>query len=37
MINWLFRMSVSSNSDREREEAARRYFSEHGHWPDEEG
>jgi drug/metabolite transporter (DMT)-like permease len=36
MINWLFRMSVSSNRDREREEAARRYFSEHGRWPDDE-
>jgi drug/metabolite transporter (DMT)-like permease len=36
MINWLFRMSVTSNRDREREEAARRYFSEHGRWPDDE-
>jgi lysylphosphatidylglycerol synthetase-like protein (DUF2156 family) len=35
MINWMFRMSVSSNRDREREEEARRYFDEHGRWPGE--
>ena len=37
MINWLFRMSVQSNRDRDREEAARVYFDRHGHWPDEDG
>ncbi len=36
MVNWLFRMSVESNRDREREEDARRYFDEHGRWPDEQ-
>jgi hypothetical protein len=35
MINWLFRMSLESNRDREREEEARRYFDEHGRWPDD--
>jgi hypothetical protein len=35
MINWLFRMSIQSNRDRDREEDARRYFDEHGRWPDE--
>jgi membrane protein implicated in regulation of membrane protease activity len=35
MINWLFRMSIESNRDRDREEEARRYFDEHGRWPDE--
>jgi hypothetical protein len=35
MINWMFRMSVSSNQEREREEEAREYFDEHGRWPDE--
>jgi hypothetical protein len=35
MVNWMFRMSVESNRDREREEAARVYFDEHGRWPDE--
>jgi hypothetical protein len=37
MLNWMFRMSVDSNRDREREEAARDYFTEHGRWPDEPG
>lgn len=36
MVNWMFRMSVESNADREREEAARVYFDEHGRWPDED-
>ena len=35
MINWMFRMSVQSNREREREEAAREYFDQHGRWPDE--
>ncbi len=37
LLNWLYRMSVESNRDLERDEAARDYFSEHGHWPDEGG
>jgi hypothetical protein len=35
LINFLFRLGVSGDLDREREEAARRYFDEHGFWPDE--
>jgi protein-S-isoprenylcysteine O-methyltransferase Ste14 len=35
MINWMFRLSVRSNEDRDREEEARRYFDHHGRWPDE--
>ena len=35
MLNWLFRMSIESNRDREREEEARRFYDEHGRWPDE--
>jgi drug/metabolite transporter (DMT)-like permease len=35
MINWLFRMSIESNRDREREERAREYFTQYGHWPGE--
>jgi lysylphosphatidylglycerol synthetase-like protein (DUF2156 family) len=35
MINWMFRMSVESNADREREEQAREYFDRHGRWPGE--
>jgi hypothetical protein len=26
---------ISGRHDRDREEAAREYFDEHGHWPDE--
>ncbi|MGO9499720.1 MAG: hypothetical protein ACLQA5_23860 [Solirubrobacteraceae bacterium] len=35
MINWMYRISVQSNRDREREEEAREYFDRHGRWPDE--
>jgi hypothetical protein len=35
MINWLFRMGVESNREREREEQARDYYDRHGHWPGE--
>jgi hypothetical protein len=35
MVNWLLRLGVKSNRDRERDEAAREYFDEHGRWPDE--
>ena len=37
LINWLFRLSLVSNADRDREEDARDYFSRHGHWPGEDG
>ena len=36
MFNWMFRMSISSNRDRETEEEARRHFDRTGVWPDEE-
>jgi hypothetical protein len=35
LIDWLYRLSVESNADREREEEARDYFSRTGRWPDE--
>ncbi len=35
MINWMYRMSVESNDARDREEEARRFYDEHGRWPDE--
>lgn len=35
MLNFFFRMGVSGDRDRDREEAARAYFDQHGHWPDE--
>jgi protein-S-isoprenylcysteine O-methyltransferase Ste14 len=36
MINWMFRLSVESNRDREVEEQAREFFDRHGYWPDED-
>ncbi len=35
LLNVLFRIGVEGDADRDREEAARVYFDEHGHWPDE--
>jgi len=35
LLNLFFRIGVQGESDRDREEAARVYFDEHGHWPDE--
>ena len=35
LLNTLFRIGVQGDRDREREEDARRYFDEHGSWPDQ--
>jgi hypothetical protein len=35
LLNVLYRMGVRGDRDRDREEEARRYFDEHGRWPDE--
>jgi hypothetical protein len=35
VANVLFRIGLSGDADREAEEAARNYFDQHGHWPDE--
>jgi hypothetical protein len=35
LLNFFFRMGVSGDRDRDREEEARRYFDEHGRWPDD--
>ena len=35
MINWMYRMSIESNRERDQEEEAREYFDRHGRWPDE--
>lgn len=32
-INWLFRIGASGDHERAQEEAAREYYTEHGHWP----
>ncbi|HLH13984.1 MAG TPA: hypothetical protein VKV16_04280, partial [Solirubrobacteraceae bacterium] len=34
-VNWLFRIGVSGDLEREREDAARAYYDEHGRWPDD--
>ncbi len=34
-MNWLYRASIEGDKVREREAAARDYFSAHGHWPSE--
>jgi hypothetical protein len=36
LINFLFRLGVSGDRERQREEEARRYFDEHGVWPEED-
>lgn len=35
LMNWLWRLGVSGDRDRDKEQAARAYFDEHGRWPDE--
>ncbi len=32
----LIRLNTSGADDRDREEAARDYYTEHGHWPDDD-
>jgi hypothetical protein len=34
-VNWLYRLGVAGDREREAEEAAREFFDEHGYWPDE--
>jgi hypothetical protein len=36
LLNFLFRLGVSGDKEREAEEQARAYFDEHGEWPEEE-
>jgi drug/metabolite transporter (DMT)-like permease len=35
LLNLFIRIGASGDQDRQAEEAAREYFAEHGHWPDE--
>jgi hypothetical protein len=32
-LNWLFRIGVTGDREREREDEAREYLSKHGRWP----
>ena len=36
LVNFLYRLGVSGDREREQEERARVYFDEHGEWPEEE-
>ena len=36
LINFLYRLGVSGDKEREEEERARTYFDEHGEWPEDE-
>ncbi len=36
LLNWLFRLGVAGDKERDQEEAAREYLGAHGHWPDED-
>jgi hypothetical protein len=35
LLNLLFRLGATGDRERDREDAAREYLAEHGHWPDE--
>src|SRR4051812_13652277 len=35
LLSWLYRIGVEGETERDAEEQARVYYSEHGHWPDE--
>ena len=37
LITVLWRFGTEGDKERQAEEDARRFFSEHGHWPDEDG
>jgi len=36
MINWMYRLSITSNREREYEERAREYFDRTGRWPEDD-
>ncbi|MEA2269728.1 MAG: hypothetical protein QOF29_3659 [bacterium] len=36
LLNFFFRVGVQGDRDRDAEDRARRFYDEHGHWPDEE-
>jgi hypothetical protein len=36
LLNFFFRVGVQGDRERDAEDAARAFFDEHGHWPDEE-
>jgi protein-S-isoprenylcysteine O-methyltransferase Ste14 len=36
MINWMYRLSIRSNLERDQEERAREHFDRTGRWPEDE-
>jgi len=34
LVNWLFRVGVAGERERDAEDAAREFFDRHGRWPD---
>lgn len=36
LINFLWRLGVSGDDERDQEDAARTYLAKHGHWPDDD-
>ena len=35
LLNWIFRVGVQGEKDRDAEDEARDFYTEHGYWPDE--
>ncbi len=35
LTNYLWRLGIAGNKDRDDEEEARQYLAEHGHWPED--
>jgi hypothetical protein len=35
LLNWLYRVGVAGERERDEEDRAREYFDRHGRWPDE--
>jgi hypothetical protein len=36
LMNLLLRLGIAGDAERDEEDAARRYFDEHGRWPDDD-
>jgi hypothetical protein len=35
LLNWLYRVGIAGEGERQAEDDARAYYGRHGHWPDE--
>ena len=36
LLNWMYRISVRGDRERDAEDRARQFYDRHGYWPDEE-